>query len=66
VEIDKSYAKKRVLLASVWPLDEESRTTVSFVGDRKHQQSTTTSNESQFNKYSRAAYLLKMNRESAE
>lgn len=61
VEIDKSYVKKRVLLASVWPLDEESRTTVSFVGDRKHQQSTTTSNESQFNKYSRAAYLLKMN-----
>ena len=63
VEIDKSYAKKRVLLASVWPLDEESRKTVSFVGDRKHQQSTTTSNESQFNKYSRAAYLLKMNAE---
>ncbi|HXI26559.1 MAG TPA: hypothetical protein VNG71_22085 [Pyrinomonadaceae bacterium] len=61
VEIDKSYAKKRVLLASVWPLDEDSRETVSFVGDRKHQQSTTTSNESQFNKYSRAAYLVKMN-----
>jgi hypothetical protein len=62
-EIDKSYAKKRVLLASVWPLDEESRNTVSFVGERKHQQSTTTSNESQFSKYSRAAYLLKMNTE---
>ena len=61
VEIDKSYAKKRVLLASVWPLDEETRNTVSFMRDRKHQQSTTTSNESQFNKYSRAAYLLKMN-----
>jgi hypothetical protein len=61
VEIDKSYAKKRLLLASVWPLDEESRNTVSFVRYRKHQQSTTISNESQFNKYSRAAYLLKMN-----
>ena len=61
VDIDKSYAKKRVLLASVWPLDEQSRKTVSFVRDRKHQQSTTISNESQFNKYSRAAYLLKMN-----
>src|SRR2546421_575374 len=56
VEIDKSYAKKRVLLASVWPLDEENRNTVSFVRDRKHQQSTSTSNQSQFNKYSRAAY----------
>ena len=61
VEIDKSYAKKRVLLASVWPLEEENRQTVSFAGKRKQQQSITTSNESQFNKYSRAAYLLKMN-----
>jgi hypothetical protein len=60
VEIDRSYAKKRALLASVWPLDEENRKTVSFVRGRKHRQSTTTSNESQFNKYSRAAYLLKM------
>ena len=63
LEIDKSYAKKRVLLASVWPLDEENKNTVSFVGDRKHQQSMTTSNESQFNKYSRAAYLLKAHRD---
>src|SRR5205814_1098470 len=61
VEIDKSYAKKRVLLASGWPLDEENRNTGSFVRDRKHQQSTSTNNQSQFNKYSRAAYLLKMN-----
>lgn len=61
VQIDKSYAKKRVLLASVWPLEEENRQTVSFASNRKHQQSTTTSNEAQFNKYSRAAYLLKMN-----
>jgi hypothetical protein len=63
VEIDKSYGAKRALLKSVWPLDEANRNTVSFVGDRKHQQSTTTSNESQFTNYSRAAYLLKMNRE---
>jgi hypothetical protein len=60
-EIDKTYAKKRALLASVWPLEEENRQIVSFAGKRKQQQSTTTNNESQFNKYSRAAYLLKMN-----
>jgi RNA polymerase subunit RPABC4/transcription elongation factor Spt4 len=67
VEIDKSYAKKRALLASVWPLDEENRNTVSFMRERKHRHTTISSNESQFNKYSRAAYLLKMNtRERAE
>jgi hypothetical protein len=60
-EIDQSYAKKRALLARVWPLDEENKKAVSFVRDRIHQQSTTTSNESQFNKYSRAAFLLKPN-----
>ena len=67
VEIDKSYTKKRALLASVWPPDEENRNTVSFMRERKHRHTTITSNESQFNKYSRAAYLLKMNtRERAE
>lgn len=63
VEVDHSYARKRALLSKVWPLDEENRKSVSFVRDRKHQQSTTTSNESQFGRYSRAVYLLKMGSE---
>ncbi len=63
-EIDNSYARKRALLANVWPLDEASRRTVAFARDRKHQQSTTTSNESQFNQYSRAAYLLRTRSEA--
>ncbi len=62
VEIDKSYASKRILLANVWPLEEDSKTTVMFGMRRMNRQSSMTSNESQFSKYSRAAWLLKSNR----
>ena len=59
-EMDDSYARKRLLLAKIWPVEEESRQDVLFGARRRHRQSITTSNESQFNRYSRAAWLLKM------
>lgn len=62
VEIDESYLRKRVLLAKVWPLDEEDRNSVSFARTRKFKQSTTVTNESQFANYSRAAFLMKTER----
>jgi hypothetical protein len=61
VEINDSYLRKRILLANVWPLEEESRNDVLFGTRRRNRQSVKTSNESQFSRYSRVAWLLKIN-----
>ncbi len=68
VKIDTTYARTRGVLGHVWPLEREMRASQlrrTGVGKRAFATVTTTTNETQFNQYSRLLHHLRC-RELAE